>query len=820
MYDINLKNEEKTRIIHLFIAVLAAIFTVEFSIMLIIYFTQPSIPFLTVSILDSLVLVLIVFPVIYLLNYRPLLLQINERKQALEKLRESETRYRTLFNQSPDGVVITDPQTATAIEFNEAAHRQLGYTREEFKQLRIFDYEAKETFEETKAHIEKVLHEGRDDFETLHHTKGGEIRNVLVTVQIFELSGQTVFQSIFRDITDRKRFEDALRQSEEKYRTLIENTQDGVFIVQDAKVQFANKAACRMAGYTLDEAIEKDFREFVAPEDLEMVIGHFNRMMAGEDVPREYELRALRKDGAKIIVNMNVELINYSGRVVIMGVAKDITERKRLEEALHVSEERYRNLYHEAPIAYMSAGSDGRIRMVNKRSVELLGYSEDDLLGREVFDLYADTPSGKEKARALFMQFLAGEEIREEELEMRRADGRLIWIRLTVGPILDTEGHVVESRSMVVDITEHKRIDDALHASEERYRLLFERAGDAIFIVEAEGDNKGEIIAANQAAADMHGYAVDELITMKITDLDAPVASEKVIYGIKHILRGELIKTEIIHRKKDSTVFPVEVSAGLLELEDHKHILAFYRDITERKQMEEKLKQTMTDFARSNAELEQFAYVASHDLQEPLVTVISFTQLIANRYKGKLDKDADEFINYIVDGGIRMQRMINDLLAYSRVGTHGKPFELTGFETIFDQSMANLKIAIEESGAVVTHDPLPALVVDASQIVQLFQNLLSNAIKFRSTEVPRVHVSAEDKGNEWIFSVRDNGIGMAPEFFEQIFVIFQRLHSEDAYPGTGIGLAICKKIVERHGGRIWVESAPGNGSIFYFTIPK
>ena len=222
---------------------------------------------------------------------------------------------------------------------------------------------------------------------------------------------------------------------------------------------------------------------------------------------------------------------------------------------------------------------------------------------------------------------------------------------------------------------------------------------------------------------------------------------------------------------------------------------------------------------RSNKELAQFAYVASHDLQEPLRMVSSYTQLLSRRYKGRLDASADEFIAFAVDGASRMQTLINDLLAYSRVGTRGKEFEATDCEAAFDQALANLKTAIEECSAVVTHGPLPTMMADRMQIGQLLQNLIGNAVKYRGAEPPQVHVSATRSGNEWVFSVRDNGIGIDPQFAERIFVVFQRLHTRDEYPGTGIGLAICKKIVERHGGRIWVESQVGSGATFYFTVP-
>jgi light-regulated signal transduction histidine kinase (bacteriophytochrome) len=244
------------------------------------------------------------------------------------------------------------------------------------------------------------------------------------------------------------------------------------------------------------------------------------------------------------------------------------------------------------------------------------------------------------------------------------------------------------------------------------------------------------------------------------------------------------------------------------------------RDITERKRAEEALNKTLSDLERSNADLEQFAYVASHDLQEPLRMVSSYTQLLARRYKGRLDKDADEFIAYAVDGADNMQRLIYDLLSYSRVGTRGKPPEAVPADAALDRALDNLKIAVEESRAVVERDPLPTITADDVQLTQVFQNLIANALKFRGDESPRVRVACEARGNEWIFSVRDNGIGIDPQYLERIFIIFQRLHKRGQYPGTGIGLAMCKKIILRHGGRIWVESEPGKGSTFYFSLPK
>jgi light-regulated signal transduction histidine kinase (bacteriophytochrome) len=254
--------------------------------------------------------------------------------------------------------------------------------------------------------------------------------------------------------------------------------------------------------------------------------------------------------------------------------------------------------------------------------------------------------------------------------------------------------------------------------------------------------------------------------------------------------------------------------------EDSKIIatLSSGEDITERKKTDDKLRRLTSELKRSNADLQQFAYTASHDLQEPLRVVAGFVRLLEKRYKDKLDEKAHEFIDYAVDGVTRMQMLIKDLLAYSQVSTKGHIFKTTNCSVALEEAIWNLHTAIEVSSTEITYDLLPTVIGDYSQLIRLFQNLIGNAIKFRGSEPLKIHISAEQKENEWVFSVKDNGIGIDPKFFDRIFVIFQRLHTRDEYDGTGIGLSICKKIVERHGGKIWVESEHGKGSTFYFSL--
>ncbi|HEY9641787.1 MAG TPA: ATP-binding protein, partial [Coleofasciculaceae cyanobacterium] len=279
------------------------------------------------------------------------------------------------------------------------------------------------------------------------------------------------------------------------------------------------------------------------------------------------------------------------------------------------------------------------------------------------------------------------------------------------------------------------------------------------------------------------------------------------------IAQGELWGLLVAHQcstKRHWISFEIEL---LKQLADQIGIA-----LTQAQLLEQEIHQRQ-ELSRSNAELQQFAYIASHDLQEPLRMVTSYLQLLERRYKGQLDADADDFIGFAVDGASRMKTLINDLLCYSRVGTHGKPFQAIDCSRIVKQAIANLKIALEESNATITYDDLPEVLGDPGQLTQLFQNLLGNAVKFRGKALPTVHIGVERQGEAWLFAVRDNGIGIESQYAERIFVIFQRLHQRAQYPGTGIGLAICKKIVERHGGKIWLQSELGKGSTFYFTLP-
>src|ERR1022692_1036960 len=382
---------------------------------------------------------------------------------------------------------------------------------------------------------------------------------------------------------------------------------------------------------------------------------------------------------------------------------------------------------------------------------------------------------------------------------------------------------VQESASAGSVAKRHVPREDAerqLARMEGRYRGLLEAAPDAMVVVNSDG----QIVLLNLQTEKQFGYRRDELLWQKVTTIVPNGFAERLVAdGLRSAEEALAQKIgtgiELTGRRKNGGVFPIEIMLSPLGSPDGILVTAAIRDITARVAAEADLLQKVDELNRSNEELAQFAYIASHDLQEPLRMVASYTQLLSRQYKGRLDADADEFIAYAVDGASRMQRLIQDLLLYSRVGTKGRELLDTASETTLKHALLNLRGAIEESGALVTHDPLPSVLADELQLTQLFQNLIGNAIKYQNPGIPRVYVSAHrDGGEKWMFSVKDNGLGIDSKYFERIFGMFQRLHKREEFDGTGIGLAICKKIVERHGGAISVESQVGRGSTFTFEL--
>ena len=563
--------------------------------------------------------------------------------------------------------------------------------------------------------------------------------------------------------------------------------------------------------FAFDLGADKFLRKPLEPEKFIKII---------QNLIQKQEIRPVKP--RKTIIKTDEEILKlYSERLInklekkIFDLEKETTRRKKVEEKIREHSKFLTDVMNSLTYPFY-------VINVKDYSIELANSAAKDINPSGVSTCYAlthkrDTPCIDEHTCPLEMVKKTKQSEVVEHIHYDK-DGNPRNYEVHGYPIFDNDGNIIQMIEYTLDITKRMKAEETLRESEERYRTLFESTAEGILIADIQTK---KFRYANPAMSVMLGYSREELKEMDVSGIHPKDKLEYVISEFEAQARGEkTLALNIPCLRKDGKIIYADINTTKASIDGKECNLGFFTDITERKKAEEELNNTLKDLKQSNVELEQFAYVASHDLQEPLRMVASFTQLLQNRYQDKLDDDANEFINYAVEGANRMQNLIKDLLIFSRVGSRGKPFKTTDMNAVLDAVIANLRQLIKETNTTITYKPLPVIIADESQMIQLLQNLVSNAIKFRSEESPRIHVSGEVQADKWIFSVNDNGIGIDSKYFDRIFVIFQRLHKKDKYGGTGIGLSVCKKIIQRHSGKIWVESELGKGSRFYFSIPK
>jgi len=495
--------------------------------------------------------------------------------------------------------------------------------------------------------------------------------------------------------------------------------------------------------------------------------------------------------------------------------------RLNTHELSELDQERYllNTLMDKVPDRIYFKDLESRFIRNNRAHLQRFGLNHPaQLLGKSDFDFFPRAHA--ERTRADEIQIIQSGEPIEKEEKITWPDGREDWAQITKIPLRDRDGKIIGTFGISRDVTQRKRVEEELKLMSNRLQLASQATKIGIWDYNPITDRliwDEKMFQIYQVdPRNFSGTYGAWKATLHPDDVDRE--NQKIQELLRH--PGEfdsefriLWPDKSIHYLKANALVAQDSVGRVVRM------IGTNRDITAQKHAEEELKHAIEELGRSNAALEQFAYVASHDLQEPLRAITGCIQILQKSYGGKLDKDADELIRHAVEGAARMRNLIGDLLAFSRVGTGGKPFELMECEVALDLALANLSASIEESHAIVTRDPLPVLHADSTQIPQLFQNLISNALKFHGNEAPRIHIGAVRENGDWRFSVGDQGIGIDPQYKDRIFVIFQRLHTRSEYPGTGIGLALCKRIVERHNGKIWFDSELGKGCVFYFTIP-
>ncbi|NTU99630.1 MAG: PAS domain S-box protein [Methanoregulaceae archaeon] len=507
----------------------------------------------------------------------------------------------------------------------------------------------------------------------------------------------------------------------------------------------------------------------------------------------------------------------------INGLFLSKSAEEKVQSLFSSNKSWFRTIFEESPIGIEIFDGEGSLIGINQSCLDIFGITDiNDIKGFNFFNDAKITDEAKdllrrgEVARFSVIYDLGKPEILRHFTPQKKC---IIYLDIINTPLKsdgssDVKGYLVQ----LVDNTDRMEFEGTLKDSETRYRRLFETAQDGILILDAE---HGHIIDANPFLNDMLGYSLADLQGKNLWEIGAFTDRTASRTAYETLLENGYIRYEDLPLEtRDGRLINVEFVCNSYQVNDRNIIQCNIRDISDRRRTEESLKEYSESLKQSNEDLERFAYVASHDLREPLRMVVSYSQLLEKKYQGRLDPDADEFIHYIVEGGVRMDALVNDLLEFSRVGSRGKPFERTDLNGVVEKTLLGLSVAIRENHAKIEVGHLPEVMADRIQMMHLFQNLVENAIKFRSKDDPEICINAMRGDGVWILSVKDRGIGIDPAFHDKIFDLFQRLHSREDYSGTGIGLAICKRIVERHGGRIWVESEVGKGSAFFFTIPQ
>jgi PAS domain S-box-containing protein len=712
----------------------------------------------------------------------------------------TESWFRRIVEAAPNAMVVVDRDRVITL-VNRGAELLFGYDRAELvghavelllpARFRVAHPEHVRIF--VNDPTIRAMGAGRELFGC--RKDGSEVAIEIGLNPLVMPEGLFILASII-DITERKR-------TQERFRLIVEAVPNAVVIVdRGQRITLINRAADRLFGYPRDELIGQPIEILVPERFRDRHAGYVELFLARPDaraMGAGRELFGRRKDASEVPIEIGLNPLDTPEGLLTLVSITDVSERRAAEQLrLDMAA-----LADTTEDAIVTKNLDGIVGSFNARAEQLLGYRAEEIIGKPITLLVPEDRMTEELS--IMEQISRGQRVSHLETIRQRKDGSKLDVSLTISPIRDRRRTVIGAAKVMRDITEHKR-------TQETFRLVVEAAPNAILVV----DQRHTITLVNHRAEELFGYTRAELVSQPIELLvprqfhRAHAAHVEGFFADPRT-RAMGVGRELLGRHKDGTEISVEIGLNPFQTAAGRFTLASIIDITERKAKDDELR-------RSNAELEQFAYIASHDLQEPLRMVASYTELLGQRYRGKLDDKADKYIFYAVDGAKRMQQLVADLLAYSRVGSQGRPLMAVDAEAVVHSVVDMMRATIRKAQATVEISALPAVLADEGQLRQLFQNLIGNALKFRAEADPVIGVRAARHGDRWLFCVEDNGIGIDMQYAERIFQMFQRLHERGKYEGSGIGLSIVKRIVERHGGTIWLESKPGLGTSFFFSL--
>jgi PAS domain S-box-containing protein len=775
---------------------------------------------------------------------------VTEKRRAQEQLRKSESEYRELV-QNANSAIIRWRRDGSITFFNEYAQTFFGYSADEalgrhvgmlVPQKDSSGGDLTGLLQDIVEHPEQYTHNVNENV----CRDGRRVWMAWTNKPILDENGQVSrILAVGVDVTERKRIEDTLRfllecdskaSGEDFFQALtrhlaqslnmdyvcIDRLEEGLLVAETVAVHFDGAFEDNVS-YTLKDTpcgdvvekavccFEKDVRNLF-PKDVVL-----QKIMAESYVGTVLWDSQGRQIGLIAIIGRkplaDPKLATSILQLVAVRAAGEL-ERRQAEDALRESKEDLSRAQAVAQVGSWRLNVERNELLWSDENWRIFGVPLGTPLTYESF-LETIHPDDRAYVDEKWTAALRGEPY---DIEHRIVVGQDIkWVRERAELEFEPGGNLLGGFGTTQDITDRKRAEHDILASEMRYRRLFESAKDGVLIVDA---GTGQIVDVNPFLVELLGFAHEHFLDKKLWEIGLfkdIAASETAFMELQE--KGYVRYEDLPLETRDGRRIDVEFVSNVYLVDSTRVVQCNVRDITARKRAEEDMKRLVDNLARSNRDLQQFAYVASHDLQEPLRQVTAFVQLLDIKYKDRLDATGLEYMAFIVEGSMRMHTLIQDLLAYSRVDSTGENMEPVPVRAVLEQALHNLALSIAESRAAITRDAMPTLLGDRAQLVQVFQNLIGNAIKFRGAAPPIIHVGVERQGGEWLFNVRDNGIGFEPGDEEKIFQLFQRLHNREAYAGTGLGLTICKRVIERHGGRIWAKAEPGNGATFYFTLP-